>query len=490
MRNVKTFILMPFLLAGCTVGPDYAGPPPLGHSAPPPSFVRQPGSVASAAPALADWWTAFNDPVLNDLEKRALAANPSIEAAQARISQARASVRQERANLFPTAGAQATAIFADLPGLDLQSNQGNQSAPTDSASAGNQDNSLSFFNLGLNANWEIDLAGGQRRKIEAANARAAAAVFHAADAQVQLTAEVAQSYINLRERQQRADELRRSREIQQQLLDLTGQRFRQGTVPAFAVGQANRALQSTITELAAAEAETEIYLNAIASLAGEVPGSLDTVLSPGGDVPLPPSQVAVGDPASLIRRRPDIRAAERNIAAATARIGVAEAARFPKISFMGILGVGGTSLGDLADLDNISKIAIPQLQWGLLDFGRTSAAIDQARAGRGEAEATYRQVVLGALQDAESSLSRFAQHRRTVAALAEIKQSADQAAVLMQQRYERGTISRADQLEAERQKILASINLRTALAALTGSYIAIQKSLGMGWASDEKLGEN
>jgi outer membrane protein, multidrug efflux system len=157
---------------------------------------------------------------------------------------------------------------------------------------------------------------------------------------------------------------------------------------------------------------------------------------------------------------------------------------------MGILGVGGTSLGDLADLDNISKIAIPQLQWGLLDFGRTSAAIDQARAGRGEAEATYRQVVLGALQDAESSLSRFAQHRRTVAALAEIKQSADQAAVLMQQRYERGTISRADQLEAERQKILASINLRTALAALTGSYIAIQKSLGMGWASDEKLGEN
>lgn len=490
MRNVKTFILMPLLLGGCTVGPDYAGPPKLGHSAPPPSFVRQPASAASAAPALADWWTALNDPVLNELERRALAANPSIEAAQARIRQARASVRQERANLFPTAGAQATAIFADLPGIDLRSNQGNQPAAADSASPANQDSSLSFFNLGLNANWEIDLAGGQRRKIEAANARAAAAAFNAADSQVQLTAEVAQSYINLRERQQRADELRRSREIQQQLLDLTGQRFRQGTVPAFAVGQANRALQSTITELAAAEAETEIYLNAIASLAGEVPGSLDTVLSPGRDVPFPPSQVAVGDPASLIRRRPDIRAAERNIAAATARIGVAEAARFPKISFMGILGVGGTSLGDLADLDNISKIAIPQLQWGLLDFGRTSAAIDQARAGRGEAEATYRQVVLGALQDAESSLSRFAQHRRTVAALAEIKQSADQAAVLMQQRYERGTISRADQLESERQKILASINLRTALAALTGSYIAIQKSLGMGWASDEKLSEN
>jgi NodT family efflux transporter outer membrane factor (OMF) lipoprotein len=379
-------------------------------------------------------------------------------------------------------------VFADLPGIDLQSGQGGTPTPTPTPapapapSAQDQDTSLRFYNLGLNANWEIDLAGGQVRTIEAANALAAAAAYNAADAQVQLTAEVAQTYTNLRDRQQRAAALHRALELQQQQLELAQQRFRRGTVPAFTVGQADRAVQATSSDLAAAEAEIEIYLNALAALAGEAPGSLDPLLAPPRDIPLPPDSVAIGDPVSLLRRRPDIRAAERNLAAATARIGVAEAARFPKISFMGILGIGGTTIGDLVDLGNISKIAVPQLQWGLLDFGRTSAAIAQTRAGRDEAEAQYRQVVLGALQDAETSLSRFAQQRRTVAALAEISRSAEQSAALMRQRYERGVISLGDSLDAERQRLLAEANLRSAVAALTASYVAVQKSLGLGWS--------
>lgn len=484
MRAVQTFFLTSLLLGGCTAGPDYAGPPDLRGAAPAPSFVRRDPSIAPVEPRVAAWWNELNDPVLNELERKALAANPPLEAAQARVRQARASVRQERANRFPTAGAQGTAIFADLPGLDLQSDRGAESpAPTPAPSEDSGDGStLNFYNLGLNANWEINLGGGQARRIEAANALAAAASFNAADAQVQLTAEVAQTYTNLRDRQQRVEALRRARDLQQEVLELTGQRFRQGTVGAFAVGQTNRALQSTIAELAAAEAEIDINLNALAVLVGETPGSLDTLLAPIRDIPLPPSQVTVGDPASLLRRRPDIRAAERNIAAATARIGVAEAARFPKISFMGILGIGGTSPEDVVDLSNISKIAVPQLQWGLLDFGRTSAAIGQSRAGLAEAEAQYRFVVLGALRDAESSLSRFTQQRRTVAALAAIKQSSGEALGLMRQRYDSGVISRGDYLEAERQQIIAETNLRSALAALLGSYVAIQKSLGFGWA--------
>lgn len=484
MAKFRGLLLAPLLLGGCVVGPDYSGPPELGRAAPQPTFVRQPPGATSDEPALAQWWTSLQDPVLDELELRALASNPSIEVAQARLRQARASVRQERANRFPTAGAQGTAILADLPGIDLQSNQGGASpAPTPTPSPEEDDStSLQFYNLGLSANWEIDLAGGQVRKIEAANALAAAAAYNAADAQVQLTTEVAQAYTNLRDRQQRAAALRGGLELQQHALDLAVQRFEQGTVPAFSVGQANRAVQATHTELAAAEADIETYLNALAVLVGEAPGSLDPLLTPPRDIPLPPQNVDIGDPASLLRRRPDIRAAERNLAAATARIGVAEAARFPKISFMGILGIGGTSIEDLVDLGNISKIALPQLQWGLLDFGRTSAAIAQTRAGRDEAEAQYRQVVLGALQDAETSLSRFAQQRRTVAALAEIKRSADQSAVLMRQRYERGVISLGDSLEAERQQLLAEANLRSAIAALTSSYVAIQKSLGLGWS--------
>ena len=483
MSKFRYLSLCSLLLGGCVVGPDYAGPPELGRATPKATFVRQAPGAVPDEPAVAAWWTTLRDPVLDELERRVLAANPSLEAAQARIRQARASVRQERANLFPTAGAQGTAVFADLPGIDLQSGQGSGPTPTPAPapSAQDQDTSLRFYNLGLNANWEIDLAGGQVRTIEAANALAAAAAFNAADAQVQLTAEVAQSYTNLRDRQQRAAALRGALELQQQQLGLAQQRFRQGTVPAFTVGQANRAVQATRSDLAAAEAEIEIYLNALAALAGEAPGSLDPLLAPARDIPLPPESVAIGDPASLLRRRPDIRAAERNLAAATARIGVAEAARFPKISFMGILGIGGPTIGDLVDLGNISKIAVPQLQWGLLDFGRTSAAIAQTRAGREEAEAQYRQVVLGALQDAETSLSRFAQQRRTVAALAEISRSAEQSAALMRQRYERGVISLGDSLDAERQRLLAAANLRSAVAGLTASYVAVQKSLGLGW---------
>jgi NodT family efflux transporter outer membrane factor (OMF) lipoprotein len=488
MSKFRFLILSPLLLAGCVVGPDYAGPPELGRATPKATFARQaPGAVPNE-PAVATWWTTLQDPVLDELERRVLAATPSLEAAQARIRQTRASVRQERGNLFPTAGAQGTAVFADLPGIDLQSGQGGTPTPTPTPapapapSAQDQDTSLRFYNLGLNANWEIDLAGGQVRTIEAANALAAAAAYNAADAQVQLTAEVAQTYTNLRDRQQRAAALHRALELQQQQLELAQQRFRRGTVPAFTVGQADRAVQATSSDLAAAEAEIEIYLNALAALAGEAPGSLDPLLAPPRDIPLPPDSVAIGDPVSLLRRRPDIRAAERNLAAATARIGVAEAARFPKISFMGILGIGGTTIGDLVDLGNISKIAVPQLQWGLLDFGRTSAAIAQTRAGRDEAEAQYRQVVLGALQDAETSLSRFAQQRRTVAALAEISRSAEQSAALMRQRYERGVISLGDSLDAERQRLLAEANLRSAVAALTASYVAVQKSLGLGWS--------
>ena len=495
MSKLNYLVLVPLLLGGCVVGPDYSGPPELGRATPGSTFVRQAPGATSNQPALAAWWTGLRDPVLNELERRALASNPSLEAAQARIRQARASVRQERANLFPTAGAQGTAVFAGLPGIDLQSNEGSTPTPGPTPtptptppSAQEQDTSLRFYNLGLNANWEIDLAGGQVRTIEAANALAAAAAYNAADAEVQLTAEVAQTYINLRDRQQRAAALRRALGLQQEQLKLAQQRFRQGTVPAFTVGQADRAVQATSSELAAAEAEIEIYLNALAALAGEAPGSLDPLLAPVRDIPLPPDSVAIGDPASLLRRRPDIRAAERNLAAATARIGVAEAARFPKISFMGILGIGGTSIGDLVDLGNISKIAVPQLQWGLLDFGRTSAAIAQTRAGRAEAEAQYRQVVLGALQDAETSLSRFAQQRRTVAALAEINRSAEQSAALMRQRYERGVISLGDSLEAERQRLLAEAHLHSAIAALTASYVAIQKSLGLGWSGAENAG--
>ncbi len=169
------------------------------------------------------------------------------------------------------------------------------------------------------------------------------------------------------------------------------------------------------------------------------------------------------------------------LAAANARIGVAEAARFPKLSFMGILGLGGSQPDDILDPGNLSTIALPRLQWNLLDFGRTAASIDQAVSARDEAEERYREIVLGALRDAEQALARFGQQRANVAALAQIRRQADTAAELNEQRHAAGVISLGDLNNSIRQRQQARANLDRAIAAMTNSWIAIQKSLGLGW---------
>ncbi|MBF7011796.1 efflux transporter outer membrane subunit [Novosphingobium resinovorum] len=478
MRKLISLLSPVALLGACTAGPDYAGPPTV-KTVGADGFVRAGSDVESQAPVASDWWLLLGDPVLNDLEARALAGNPGVAAARARIDQARASLRQERANRLPSTAAQATTIQARVPGLDLQS--GPPAGTPDGPSQDGDQDTLSVYNVGLNANWEIDFAGGQIRRIEAANAQAAASVANAEDAQVQLAAEVARAYVGLREAQARLDSAEQQRQLQQQTLELTYQRYTQGALALFPVGNANAELELLESQIAEANADVAVLKDTLAVLTGEAPGSLDQLLSPAAAIPLPPARVAVGDPAALIARRPDIRAAERMLAAANARIGVAEAARFPKLSFMGILGLGGTRPDDIFDLGNLSAIALPQLQWNLLDFGRTAASIDQAEAGREEALQRYREIVLRAFQDAEQSLARFGQQRANVAALAQIKRQADTAADLNQQRYKAGAISQADLNTSFRQRRQAEADLNRSIAAMTNSWIAIQKSLGLGW---------
>jgi len=220
----------------------------------------------------------------------------------------------------------------------------------------------------------------------------------------------------------------------------------------------------------------------------QVPGVFRHSLSPSGTGvghlrrAMPPAEVAVGDPAALLQRRPDVRAAERQLASATAKIGVAEAAKFPRLSFMGLIGIGGSKPGDLFDLGNISAIAAPQLSWNFLDFGRNAARVGQAEGARDEAAAQYRGAVLGALRDAEDSLSRYAARRLTVASAARSLATADRSARLMRQRFDAGTATLIDVLDAERQRVSAEQALSQATAAMTADYVALQKALGLGWS--------
>ncbi|MFC4255009.1 efflux transporter outer membrane subunit [Altererythrobacter xixiisoli] len=465
-------LLPPILLLGaCTVGPDYAGPPELaGAAAPGAGFVRNGGDFATATPQLADWWTVLNDPVLNQLEQRALAGSPDLAVALARLNQARAALQLEKLEEMPQLGAIGTAAHIRLPGIT-----GGEDGE------GSDGTSTNFYNLGLNASWEVDLFGGHRRRMETARAQLDAADASVADARVSLTSAVAQAYLEYRDRQARLGLVRDAVAQREQLLDFIRQRFDRGVGTQSDVERAQLALENTKQQIAPLTADSARFANALAILTGGVPGAVDPLLQAQAPIPLPPANVPVGDPASLLARRPDIRVAERKIAADNAKIGLAEAARLPRLSFMGILGIGGTRPGDLVDLDDFTAIAAPMLQWNFLDFGRGRAEVNQAEAVRDESEAAWRGTVLGALRDVEDAMGNFRASRETVASQARAEAAEARLEQIEQQRFDVGTGTRPAVLEAQLARNTAQTQLSQSKAQLTMNFITLQKALGLGW---------
>lgn len=493
--NIKTsaVLLAVAALAGCkTVGTDYTGPKP---GVQPGAFARcaGPDMPPPGQQVLAHWWTALEDPTLDRLVDRALRASPNLAVARARLRQARAALRSERANRLPNGNATLLAAHAHLPPLDDIAGQAAQQAGQQGGQSGaqgggqglNLPSSLNLYSLGFDATWEIDLFGGQRRATEAAAAAADAAEANLADAQLSLVAEVAQAYVNLRATQARQALSAAAVERQQRALDLTRQRFEGGTASRLDVERLQGQLESTRADAEPLASQLDGLRDELAVLVGVAPGALDADLgAPVRDaaaVPLPPPSVTVGDPAAMLRRRPDIRAAERTLAARHAQVGQAEGARFPRLTLLGLIGIGGTHPRDLTHLGDYSAIAAPQLSWNVLDFGRIGAGIEQAEGVRDEAEAQYQLAVLGALRDAEDALSRFRQRRQTLATIARAKATADRAAELTWARQKAGTASLIDVLDVERQQLAAEQNLAQAQAALTNDFIALHKALGLGW---------
>ncbi|MBL8269958.1 efflux transporter outer membrane subunit [Steroidobacter sp.] len=466
-------------LSACTVGPVYQGPPDVvPNTRDGGKFVRAVDASLQPSLAPARWWEALGDSNLTALVDDALAKSPSIDIAIARVEQSRAALGLRRAEQFPTASVSMSYVHAELPGFDL----GGGSEESESSSS-NDTTALDLYNLGLNASWELDLFGGRRRAREQATATAEARIAELSDVQVSLAADVAQTYINLRDVQERARLFAESARLQEKMLSLARQRFTAGASSALDVDRIETQYENTQAQLLPLQAQTEQYLNQLAMLTGREPGALDAQLATAAAIPLPPAEVPVGDPAELLRHRPDIRSAERNLAASNAAIGVNVARRFPTIKFMGLIGTGGSAPSDMFDLDELILLAAPTLQWSVLDFGKSGAAVRQSEAQRDEAEAQYRRAVLTALNDAETSLSRFGYQRRQLGNLARAEAAATRAAAFSEQRYRAGTSSLIDQLDIERQRISAAAGLVQGRAALTSSYVAVQKSLGLGWSA-------
>lgn len=456
------------MTVGCvTVGPDYAGPPSQNLPA---QFSRA-GDQAEAGVPLANWWTSLGDPVLNDLMQRALAGNPNLAQAEARLWNARGTLRQQKANAAPTVGVSTGYARMKIPPIDM----GMQQRP------GTTDN---FFNDAFDATWEIDIFGGKRRAVEGARADVGAAEAQLADAQVSLTAEVAQTYVNLRAAQIQFATGQASLHAQEEIIQLTEQRVQGGTATRMDLIQQQNQAESERAQLASTQASIDAYRDALSVLVGQAPGTLDAqVATEQPRLPLPPAQVTVSDPATLIQHRPDVRAAERQLASRTAQIGQAEAARFPQVKLMGIIGLGGPNVADMSNLNNAFMAASPMLSWSFMDFGRAKARVSQAEAAHDAAEAQYDAAVLTALRDAEDSLSRFGHARTQVASWARAKASADESMDLMRERQQAGTTSKVQLLNTQRQQLSAQQSLTQAQATLTLGFVSLQKALGLGWGT-------
>ncbi len=469
-----TFAAMAGSLSACMVGPDYKGPP---NAAPialeTGRFHRADAASISAGPPSAQWWLALNDAELTRLIDQAFADSPNLKAAAAKVRNARAMLREQGAKLLPSGGANAAA-FSIKPPSSIGSILGSGPA---AAVPGHID----LYSTALDASWELDLFGGVRRGVENARAGAQAQQASFEDAKVQLASEVAQAYVNLRDAQHRAALSATSADLEDQELQLTLKRRAGGTASQADVERLRTQLSQTRADLLPLKASVDQYLDQLALLTGREPGALDSELSGSAPPPLPPFSVAIGDPAAMIRRRPDIRQAERQLAAENAAIGQNVANYFPTVTLYGTVGYAGTHTAGLFDSRNLNALGGPSISWNVLNFPKVQAEVKEAKAQRDTALFNYEQTVLAALQDAEDSLSRFGHQRETVAQLEAATTSAARAAELTRARYAGGTASLIDLLDTERQRVSTEQSLSQAQAMLTDDYVALQKSLGLGW---------
>lgn len=480
-------------LPGCTVGPDYRGPPvaaPLAASAP---AFRRATVETKAAPPPARWWDDLHDPVLTGLIDRGLRNSPTLRAAEARIREARAQLNSQRAAAYPSVTSTAAAIRANLsPGSPLAAiggsgSSGGQSSGTGAGGAGSTPASrqnLSLFTAGFDALWELDLFGGVRRSVEGARANVDAAAARYEDSQVQLAAEIGQAYATLRNQQIQVALAKRNEAAQLQVLELTQARSRFGTADASNIETLRSQLIQTRAGAAPIPQQVAQSLDQLALLTGQEPGTLDDELGkPDAPVSMPtlPASVPIGNPAAMLRRRPDVRAAERTLASSNAAIGTAVAQRFPSVTLFGNIGFTNGQISDLFQKNSLSVFGGPILRWNFLNFGSVQAGIDQARAADDEAIANYDSAVLQALQDAESSLSRFGQQRQVLAQRINAVDSADRTLKLAETRHAGGTASMIDVLQARSQRVQAEQAQVTAQGDLLRDYVSLQKSLGLGW---------
>jgi len=451
-------------LAGCAaVGPDYV------PTAPdvPAGWNRLDASAQPVAPGdLSQWWKNLNDPLLSELVADALQASPDLRSAQARLREARAR--------------RAVAAAARFPGVSAS---GAASRSRSSEETGSGD-SRNFFSAGFDASWEIDVFGGVRRSVEAAEAGLESSRANLDDTGVSLASEVALNFIELRALQIRLGIARANLASQSETLQLTDWRAQAGLVSSQDVEQARSNREQTRAQIPALETSLAEAEHTLDVLLGKPPGTLHARLAAAGDLPAVPAQIAVGIPADTLRQRPDVRAAERTLAAETARVGVAEAARYPAFNLSGSIGLEALTLGALGNSGAATSSLFAGITGPIFDAGRLRAQVEIQDAVREQAQIAYEQAVLTALQEVENALMSLARNRERVEALSIAAASARNAAQLARQRYSAGLIDFQSVLDTERSVLSSEDSFARARADGVLALIRLYKALGGGWSHE------
>jgi multidrug efflux system outer membrane protein len=464
-------ILLSAILTACAVGPSYEQPAAPDAVARADSFINAQDPVYRHEPDATRFWTVFQDPMLTKLVDDALASNHDIRIAAARLAEARALRRDAAFDLGPT---------IETRGSYTENRISAAERPDLPASA----RDINLYDAGFDATWELDVFGRVRRGVEAQTAEVGSAYASLQDAFVTLTSEVARNYFELRGFQQRYDVARQNADNQTQSLKLTQVRLDAGRGTDLDVARAQAQLSATLSTLPQLETEIARAQYRLAVLTGRTPGALAAELAPR---PLPelPAFTPVGDPSDWLRRRPDIRVAERNLAAATARIGIAVGDLFPKVTLLGSFGWSATDSGGIGNSDTESYRFGPSISWAIFDLGHVQARIAAANARADGALATYEQTVLRALEDTEGSLVAYSRALQSEAALEQAAEASATAARLARLRFDEGVSDFLQVLDAERTKLEAEDRLAQGRAAAATSLVAVYKALGAGWQDIE-----
>lgn len=453
-----------WIAAGCSVGPNYHPPQPSA----PPQFANgaQRGFTTNEPVTL--WWRSFNDDELTKLVGWAASSNLDLRVATANLLQARALRLGAKADFLPVVDGVASytntkyseAALFDFSGTPRQQE---------------------LYDIGFDATWELDIFGRLRRSYAASVAAVQAAEGARNYVFVSVAAEVALNYFQLRGAQNELAVLRRNADNQTETLKLTQARLDAGSGTDLDVARARAELNNTFAEIPPVEATVAHAINRIAVLTGQQPEALTGELEEPRAMPVLPELVDIGDPGQLLRRRPDIRAAERNLAAATSQIGVAVADLFPRVTFNGAIGLEANSISHLTGPGTDTRSFGPSITWAALDYGHVRSRIAASKAVANSQLAQYEETVLTSLEETENALVDFGKARARRDYLAESVKASQAAATLAQSRYDNGATDFLTVLDAERVLLEAQDQLAQTQTTTATALVAVYKALGGGW---------